>query len=220
MINKWFYVQNSLDVQQEIKKEIKDKNLKTLDIGGSYNFWSYPECLFLADLIEVKYAPEGFDNSKIKYFPFNIQNEKTWDELLNFVENNGKFDYIICSHTLEDIIVPTKLLDLLPKLGKMGYIAIPSKYNEFKKLYNNPYRGNAHHKQIIDIKNDEIIIYPKYSFIEVYNSTNKILEQDQGEELCMFWSEQIPYKYFAEDIVFSSDGELINYFFNQISTNY
>lgn len=219
MIKNWFYVQNSLEVQQDVKKLLKNSSYNTLDIGGSFNYWSYPEASFLADLVPVRLAPNNFDQKNIVFFNINIQNENTWGEITKYVEEHGKFDYIICSHTLEDIMVPTKLLDLLPKLGKQGYIAIPSKYNEFKFLHGKKYRGNAHHKQIIDIKNNSVIIYPKYPFIELYPETDKLLETSKGEELCIFWENKIPYKFFAEDKVFLSDDELINNFYEEISSN-
>lgn len=219
MIKNWFYVQNSLQVQQDIKLSLKDLTYKTLDIGGSFNYWSYPQALYLADLVPARLAPSDFNPNNIVYFNFNIQNENTWAELLKYVEQHGKFDYIICSHTLEDIMVPTKLLDLLPKLGKEGYIAIPSKYNEFKFLHGKKYRGNAHHKQIIDVKDNSIIIYPKYSFIEVYPQTDELLKTSKGEELCIFWKDEIPYKFFAEDKVFLSDDELIHNFYQEINSN-
>jgi hypothetical protein len=36
---------------------------------------------------------------------------------------------------LEDVITPTDLLDLLPKISNKGYIAIPSKFDEFSFLW-------------------------------------------------------------------------------------
>jgi hypothetical protein len=111
------------------------------------------------------------------------------------------------------------LLDLLPKISNKGYIAIPSKFDEFSFLWSNKYRGNAHHKQIIDIKDDVICIYPKYPFIEVFEESNELLKNNLGQELVIFWENEIPYKFFAQDLIFNSDGGLINEFYRQISTN-
>jgi hypothetical protein len=138
---------------------------------------------------------------------------------LDYVEQNGKFDYSVCSHTLEDVITPTELLDLLPKISKRGYIAIPSKFDELSFLWDNKYRGNAHHKQIIDIKDKTICIYPKYPFIEVYDESDEILKSSLGRELVVFWDIDIPYKFFSQNNIFHSDGELISEFYKQISTN-
>jgi len=212
MITHWQYNGSVKNLIGDVKKLISDNNYKTIDIGASLQFWSYPECKFVADIVKIE--QEG-----VKFFDFNIQNKNTWTELLNYVEEHGKFDYSICSHTLEDVITPTDLLELLPKISKKGYIAIPSKYNEFMFLWDNKYRGNAHHKQIIDVKDDMICIYPKYPFIEVFEETDKVLENNLGDELVVFWEDEIPYKFFAQDNIFYSDGDLINQFYKQISSN-
>ena len=212
MITHWQYNGSVKNLIGDVKKIISDNDYKTIDIGASLEFWSYPECKFVADIVKIE--EEG-----VKFFDFNIQNKNTWTELLNYVEEHGKFDYSICSHTLEDVITPTDLLELLPKISKKGYIAIPSKYNEFMFLWDNKYRGNAHHKQIIDVKDDMICIYPKYPFIEVFEDTNKVLENKLGDELIVFWEDAIPYKFFAQDNIFNSDGELIKEFYKQISSN-
>jgi hypothetical protein len=212
MITHWQYNGSVKNLIGDVKKLISDNNYKTIDIGASLQFWSYPECKFVADIVKIE--QEG-----VKFFDFNIQNKNTWTELLNYVEEHGKFDYSICSHTLEDVITPTDLLELLPKISKKGYIAVPSKYNEFMFLWDNKYRGNAHHKQIIDVKDDMICIYPKYPFIEVFEETDKVLENNLGNELVVFWEDEIPYKFFAQDNIFHSDGDLIKQFYKQISSN-
>jgi hypothetical protein len=212
MITHWQYNGSVKNLIGDVKKLISDNNYKTIDIGASLQFWSYPECKFVADIVKIE--QEG-----VKFFDFNIQNKNTWTELLNYVEEHGKFDYSICSHTLEDVITPTDLLELLPRISKKGYIAIPSKYNEFMFLWDNKYRGNAHHKQIIDVKDDMICIYPKYPFIEVFDETDKVLENNLGNELVVFWEDEIPYKFFAQDNIFHSDGDLIKQFYKQISSN-
>ncbi len=135
------------------------------------------------------------------------------------MEEHGKFDFSICSHTLEDVLTPVDLLNLLPKISKRGYIAVPSKYDEFSFLWNNKYRGNAHHKQIIDVKDDMICIYPKYPFIEVYDESDEILKSSSGKELVVFWDIDIPYKFFSQNNIFHSDGELISEFYKQILYN-
>lgn len=212
MITHWQYNSSVKDLIGDVKNIISENNYKTIDIGASAQFWSYPECKFVADIVEIQ--EEG-----VKFFNFNIQNKDTWSELISYVEEHGKFDFSICSHTLEDVLTPVDLLNLLPKISKRGYIAVPSKYDEFSFLWNNKYRGNAHHKQIIDVKDDMICIYPKYPFIEVYDESDEILKSSLGKELVVFWDIDIPYKFFSQNNIFHSDGELISEFYKQISIN-
>jgi hypothetical protein len=138
MITHWQYNQTVKNLTGQVKKTISDNNYKTIDIGASLQFWSYPECKFVADIVKIQ--EEG-----VRFFDFNIQNKNTWSELLDYVEQNGKFDYSICSHTLEDVITPTELLDLLPKISKRGYIAIPSKFDEFTFLWDKYHISNIKH---------------------------------------------------------------------------
>jgi hypothetical protein len=212
VITYWQYNSSVKDLIGDVKKIISENDYKTIDIGASAQFWSYPECKFVADIVEIQ--EEG-----VKFFNFNIQNKDTWGELISYVEEHGKFDFSICSHTLEDVLTPVDLLNLLPKISKRGYIAVPSKFDEFSFLWDNKYRGNAHHKQIIDVKDDMICIYPKYPFIEVYDESDEILKSSSGKELVVFWDIDIPYKFFSQNNIFHSDGELISEFYKQISTN-
>jgi len=39
------------------------------------------------------------------------------------------------------------------------------------------------------------------------------------DELVIFWENEIPNRYFSYDKIFHSDHELINKFYNRISTN-
>jgi len=212
MITHWQYNTIVKNLTVDVKKLISENNYKTIDVGASLQFWSYPECKFVADIVRI-------EKEDVKFFNFNIQDKKTWSELLEYVEQNGKFDYSICSHTLEDVITPIELLDLLPKISKRGYIAIPSKFDEFSFLWDNKYRGNAHHKQIIDVKNNMVCIYPKFSFIEVCKESDEMLKNNLGKELVIFWEDEIPYKFFAQDNIFHSDGELIKEFYKELSIN-
>jgi hypothetical protein len=212
VITHWQYNSSVKDSIGDVKNIISENNYKTIDIGASAQFWSYPECKFVADIVEIQ--EEG-----VKFFNFNIQNKDTWSELISYVEEHGKFDFSICSHTLEDVLTPVELLNLLPEISKRGYIAVPSKFDEFSFLWDNKYRGNAHHKQIIDVKDDMICIYPKYPFIEVYDESDEILKNSLGRELVVFWDVDIPYKFFSQNNIFHSDGELISEFYKQISTN-
>ena len=49
--------------------------------------------------------------------------------------------------------------------------------------------------------------------------SDEMLKTYLGKELVIFWENEIPYKFFAQDFIFNSDGELINEFYRQISTN-
>lgn len=64
------------------------------------------------------------------------------------------FDYSICSHLLEHIEGPAKLLNELQRISKAGYIEIPSEEAEY--LFGRPW-----HYWIGEIKNGVLILTPK-----------------------------------------------------------
>jgi hypothetical protein len=209
MIKEWSYNQVG-GRRDEIKKYISDNGLKSIDLGASAMYWSYPECKFVADSLVI--SKEG-----TTFFEVNLEDKNTWSELLSYVALNGKFDFSICSHTLEDVFNPLELIELLKKISKSGFVAIPSKYDEFLFLYENKYRGNAHHKQFFDVIDNELIVFPKFSWIENNERSDEILQYNKGRELSFIWENEIPFNIFGKGKPFMSDGELINNFYTQIT---
>lgn len=205
-INNWYYC-NHGDFRNKVKSIIKDNAFTSIDIGASARYWSYPECRVVADAYPV-------DEKDIVFYNVNIESIETFDPILHYVENNGKFDFSICSHTLEDVFNPIDLIKILTKISKRGYIAIPSKYNEFSKLFNNKYRGDAHHKQFFDIIDNTLIIFPKFNWIETDTRSDELLQKYQGNELVLFWENDIPFKVFGEGKPFHGDDVLINAYYS------
>lgn len=209
MISNWDY--NSIGGKRDfVKSYIQEKGYKTIDVGASAMYWSYPECKFVADSLVI--SKEG-----TTFFNINLENKNTWNELLEYVEKNGKFDFSICSHTLEDVFNPLELINLLKLISVSGFVAIPSKYDEFSFLYQNTYRGNAHHKQFFDVVDDTLVVYPKFSWTERDERSDEILKYNKGNELSFFWENNIPVKIFGEGVPCKSDGELMNNFYLEIT---
>lgn len=209
MISNWNY--NSVGGKRDfVKSYIQEKGYKTIDVGASAMYWSYPECKFVADSLVI--SKEG-----TTFFNINLENKNTWNELLEYVEKNGKFDFSICSHTLEDVFNPLELINLLKLISVSGFVAIPSKYDEFSFLYQNTYRGNAHHKQFFDVVDDTLVVYPKFSWTERDERSDEILKYNKGNELSFFWENDIPVKIFGEGVPCKSDGELMNNFYLEIT---
>ena len=71
----------------------------------------------------------------LKHFKCDITNPNDYNELLTYVTQNGKFDFCICTHTLEDIMNPIFVCEQIEKISNEGYIAFPSKYRELSRIY-------------------------------------------------------------------------------------
>lgn len=208
MIGEWNYNRVG-EKRPDVKNFILEKKYKTIDIGASAMYWSYPECKYVADSVEIS-------NEGTTFFKLNLEDKSTWNELLSYVDINGKFDFSICSHTLEDVFNPLDLIGLLTKISNSGFIAIPSKYDEFLFLFGQPYRGNAHHKQFFDMINNKLTIFPKFSWIENDKRSDEILKYDKGRELSFYWENEIPVEIFGVGKPFKSDGDLMNEYYNQL----
>lgn len=208
MITSWKY--NLIGGERPgIKALIKDNNYRSVDVGGSCDQWSYPECDTVIDLLCVR-------PNTSKLFKLNLESDSSLSTFLPYIEDHGKFDFSICSHTLEDLFDPTRLIKFLTTISKAGFIAVPSKYNEFKYLYGHAYRGNAHHKQFFDVKDNKLVIYPKLSFIETDARSNELLADQLGDELNVYWKDDIDYKVFGSGEVFNGDDALISAYYKEI----
>ncbi len=148
----------------KILKELKSRGI-VLDIGG----WDKPfnRANYVLDI--HSFETRGFHGNQGGNKEFF--NKKTWiihdvnsKERWPFRDN--QFDFVICSHLLEDIRDPIWLCSEIMRVGKAGYIEIPSMNVELTKgVMNNSYAGYYHHRWLVEIKNNKIIFRFKPHFI-------------------------------------------------------
>jgi hypothetical protein len=60
-----------------------------------------------------------------------------------------EFDFVICSHTLEDLRDPLWVCSELERVGRAGFIEFPSRLEEQSWGVHGPYVGSAHHRWLI-----------------------------------------------------------------------
>lgn len=210
MITDYKYINHRDSYRAGVKKLISENKFSAVDVGAGLDYWTFPECMYTVDILTpVK--------QNTKHFSVNLCDENTFVDLLEHVRINGKFDFSVCSHTLEDLFNPVPVINLLRSISNRGTIAVPSKYNEFSYLFENKYLGNAHHKQILDVVDGKLTIFPKFSFIETSPQTKIIRDQNRGFDLSVYWESEIPYKIFGDGIPFNSDDGLIHTYFNELS---
>lgn len=167
-----------------------DSNSKILDIGGGHNCWGLPYVNHIADFLWTeKQKVELFETKQdLKLFTVDMEDYRTWGRLESYCKKNGKFDLIICTHTLEDLNNPILACEKMNDLGKAGYIAVPTKYaelsrfenyypkEEFRKHSSLPkggcggYKGYHHHRWVFQLKNNTFLGYPKQNSLEYSNS--------------------------------------------------
>ena len=187
-----------------IKKE--NPNFTVIDVGGSISGWSTP----VVDAIVDINTPEV--PTDIRVFAVNINKQDDWKVVLDYVEQNGKFSYVICSHTLEDIANPTLTMDMLPRIANAGYVAVPSKYHELSKVEGN-YRGYIHHRWIYDFRDGKFIGFPKLSFIEYETDLHRIADKSPVKgELYFSWEGTFSYEIVNNDYMGPSASHVKQYY--------
>lgn len=156
---------------------------KCIDIGGANSFAHG----YLDAVIDIRIPQAAAQN----VFVGNIDLPDIWNEITAHVKKFGKWDYAICTHTLEDINNPYYVCKMLEKIANAGLIVVPSKYREFSRF--NPFRGFIHHRWIYDIIDGKFTGFPKINYIE-----DKIFEEvNRGEffeELIIEWEGSIDMK--------------------------
>lgn len=142
-----------LDYLRRLKSE--NPALKVVDVGGSYRPWSAGVAEAFVDIVPVA----GMD-----VIVGDINEQPVWDEI-----TARKFDFCICSHTLEDIRNPVFVLRQLQRLFAHGYIAMPNKHVEFSHVESSAYVGYGHHRWIYTLVGDELRLVAKFPFASYYS---------------------------------------------------
>lgn len=160
-----------------------------IDVGGSLSGWSSK---VIDALIDLNDCVNTIDNN-VTHFKCDITHPDSWKDVLAYVDAHGKFDFCICTHTLEDIMNPVYVSEQLAKIAKSGYIAFPSKHRELARFERMPiYRGYMHHRYIFDMSGDTCVAYPKLNFIEHLPDFDVIASLDIDKmDLSFYWKDTV-----------------------------
>lgn len=196
----------------EVLAEIKKQKAKTvLDVGGSWNSYLGSLTTHIFDM----YPP---NSSEVEWFQGSINSYEGWKPIFDYVEKHGKFDFVNCTHTLEDLAYPQAALDYMPRVAKAGFIAVPSKFWELERRQ--IFRGGHHHRWIFDSRNDVLTLWPKINLIEYmlpYNQIELQIQANKKKELRMFWSDTIEYKIINNDYLGPTFEDVVNYYHDLIN---
>lgn len=167
---------------------VANEGYKIIDVGASANSWSDSVTAATAD---IKPLP----SSKL-HFQIDIQREKQWDRIVEYTEENGQFDFAICSHTIEDLHLPDVCLEYLPKIAKQGIVMVPSMNRELGRGdRGQPSKGYDHHHWCYACNEEnELLMIPKMVHLE--HKDYAIDTSGQRDELQMLWRGEIKKKHF------------------------
>jgi len=207
--------------RDHILSHLKEKKYsRVIDIGASANSWAKEYMTHYFDIVQPDVEMSG-----VKGFHGNICHVESWDGVLKDVEKNGKFDFAICTHTLEDICNPDLVAKMLTKIAKKGFNATPSKYIEMTRHeFTNQkpagfWRGWQHHRWIFNKEHNDIVAYPKLSFIEYMGEFDKLAEQKHidNEELQWCWQDECIIKFINNDYLGPTPMAVFEYYRNLLN---
>jgi hypothetical protein len=75
-------------------------------------------------------------------------------------------DFVICSHTLEDVRDPIWMCSEMNRIAKAGYFEVPSRLEEQSYGFQGPWTGWSHHRWLIDTAGDSITFVHKSAVVE------------------------------------------------------
>ena len=67
-----------------------------------------------------------------------------------------EFDFVVCSHTLEDVRDPIWVCEEMSRVARAGYIEVPARCEEQTRGVHGPWVGWSHHHWLIDVENQSL----------------------------------------------------------------
>jgi SAM-dependent methyltransferase len=126
---------------------------KVLDVGGWYIPFNRAD--HVVDLMPYESRGQGLGPDPERFGPDNWTQLDVCRDPLPFDDHS--FDFVICSHTLEDIRDPLFLCEELNRVAKAGYIETPSMAAELTfGIESKRYAGWYHHRWLVEMQGGRI----------------------------------------------------------------
>ncbi len=133
---------------------------------------------------------------------------------------DGEIDFVICSHTLEDVRDPIWVCDEMVRIAKAGYVEVPSRLEEQSYGFQGPWAGWGHHRWLIEKQGDRLEFVFKHHVLHNRESDHfpagfQQTLSDEQRVVCLWWEERFDYA----ERVFVSGEELDPYLADFVSTH-
>jgi hypothetical protein len=129
--------------------KVSSQKWKVADCGGGLGGSYFEEALTaVIDIGDIKNSK----NKNIKLYKGDINQDKVWAEI-----PDKHFDFIICTHTLEDIRDPLFVVKQLERVSKAGFISVPTRHTELSPIQSKFYNGYSHHRWIFTFNKNTFV---------------------------------------------------------------
>jgi hypothetical protein len=141
--------------------ELVDDEAVVVDVGG----WADPfeRADWVIDLMPYEtrglYEREGWMEPRERapeHFDASTWIERDVCARKPFPFEDGSVDFVICTQTLEDVRDPVWVCSELARIGKAGYIEVPSRLEEQSVGVKGRFAGWPHHRWLIDVDGPRI----------------------------------------------------------------
>jgi hypothetical protein len=189
-----------------IMSELSDSAV-VLDIGG----WAHPFNRANYVMDAEPYETRGYYNrtfaknnpfpplgGTVEHFTPDTWVQRDICDKTPFPFADKSIDLVICSHTLEDIRDPLWVCSEMIRIGKAGYVEVPSRQWESCRGLEPGITGLNHHRWLIEIEGNEIRFLMKFHKIHKwrYSLPAKVLRQMTEKEKVtwLFWNNSFDFR--------------------------
>jgi Methyltransferase domain len=126
-----------------------------LDVGG----WARPlaRADWVLDLMPYETRGEyGLDGTPPERFGADTWVRRDICDRRPWPFEDGRFDFAVCSHTLEDVRDPVWVCSELVRVARAGYVEVPSRLEEQSFGVHGPWVGWSHHHWLVDVGDGSI----------------------------------------------------------------
>lgn len=189
-----------------VMNRLSPKDL-VLDIGG----WAHPFNRANYVMDSGPYESRGFYNrtfarnnpfppigGSVEFFSKSTWIQRDICDKAPFPFTDKQLDYVICSHTLEDIRDPLWVCSEMMRVSKAGYIEVPSRVWETCRGMEPGITGLSHHRWLIEISGNSLRFLPKFHRIHNwrYSFPRSFLRQLSPRESVtwLFWENSFEFE--------------------------
>lgn len=206
-----------MDIIQRLKIEQMVGNGLVLDVGG----WADPflRADYVLDFCPYETRAIGYHGTgkwpRTLLFPDRREGERftrqTWitHDICSskpFPFPDKMFDFVVCSHTLEDVRDPIRACSEIARVGKAGYIETPSRLWEQTRRMNGQI-GESHHRWLIEYNNARITFLAKSHFLHTSPQLHAPLS---FFEACKNEEDKVAWLYWSES--FTAEEAIVHYY--------
>jgi hypothetical protein len=149
---------------QRILESLPDDAV-ALDVGGGVKPFNRADWIMDALPYEER-SSQGSDGGDSERFTADTWVRRDFCDREPWPFTDKQFDFVICSHTLEDVRDPIWMCSELNRIAKAGYIEVPSRLEEQTYGFQGPWTGWSHHRWLIDIGHNRITFVHKSGVVE------------------------------------------------------